>query len=125
MHSPAQKAPKQAEVQKVRLELKRTARQKVDEFVKHVDRYGTDRPGPSADSRLTDVMKYINDMQQQIARKVKQLNFWAGQGEQCRSHKDGWNPVFIGYKAQLTALVFIQRHLMGHRGPGNGHPPRR
>ena len=116
VHAPAQKVPKQAEVQKVRWELKLTDRQKVDEFVEHMERYGTDRPGPTADSSLTDVMKYMNDMQQQMARKVKQLYLRAGQGEQRSSHKDGWSPVFIGYKAQLTALVLIRRHLMGHRG---------
>ena len=44
VHSPAQKVPKQAEVQKVRWELKLTDRQKVDEFVEHMERYGTDRP---------------------------------------------------------------------------------
>ena len=112
-------------MQKVRWELKLTDRQKVDEFVEHMERYGTDRPGPTADSSLTDVMKYMNDMQQQMARKVKQLYLRAGQGEQRSSHKDGWSPVFIGYKAQLTALVLIRHHLMGHRGPGNGPPPRR
>ena len=81
-------------------------------------RYGTDRPGPTADSSLTDLMKYMNDMQQQMACKVKQLFLRAGQGEQRSSHKVGWSPVLIGYKACLTVLVLIRRHLMGYRGGG-------
>ena len=51
-----------------------------------------------------------------MARKMKQLYLRAGQGEQRCSHKDGWSPIFIGYKAHFTALILIRRHLTGHRG---------
>ena len=59
----------QVEVQKVLWELKLTDRQKVDEVAEHMERYGTDRSGPTADSSLTDVIKYMNGMQQQMTRK--------------------------------------------------------
>ena len=116
VHAPAQKVPKQEVQQKVRWELKLTDRQKVDEFVEHMERFGTERLGPTEDSSLDAVMEYMKDMQHQMARKVKQLYLRAGQGESQSSHKDGWSPIFIGYKAHLTALVLIRRHLMGHRG---------
>ena len=76
----AQIDSKQAEVQKVLWDLKLTDRQKVDKFFEHIERYATDRPMPKADSSLTDGMKYMNDMQQQIARKVEQLYLRAGEG---------------------------------------------
>ena len=81
-----------------------------------MERYGTEWLGPTENSSLDDVMEYMKDMEHQMARKVKQLYLRAGQGETRSSHKDGWNPVFIGYKAHLTALVLIRRRLMGHRG---------
>ena len=72
-HALAQKVPKQAIQQKVRWELKLTDRQKVDEFVEHMERYGTEQPGPIENSSLDDVIEYMKDMQHQMARKVKQL----------------------------------------------------
>ena len=70
VHALAQKVPKQYEQQKVRWELKLTDRQKVDEFVEHMERYGTERLGPTEQNSLGEVMDYMKDMQHQIVRKV-------------------------------------------------------
>ena len=48
---------------KVCWELRFTDRQNVDEFVEHMERYGTERLGPTVNSSLDDVMEYMNDMQ--------------------------------------------------------------
>ena len=93
-----------------------TDRRKVDEFVEHMERYGTERLGPTEYSSLDEVMESTKDMQHQMARKVKQLYLRAGKGETRSSLMDGCSPAFIDYKAHLTALVLICRHLMGHRG---------
>ena len=101
------KCRSRATPQKVRWELKLPDRQKVYEFVEHMKRYGTERMDPMDISSLDDVMEYTKDMKQQMARKVKQLYLRAGQGKTRSLHKDGWSPVFMGYKAHLTALVLI------------------
>ena len=67
--------------QKARWKLKLTDRQKVDEFVEHMERYGTERQGPTEHSNLDEVMEFMKDMQHQMAQKVKQLYPRAGQGE--------------------------------------------
>ena len=115
-HSPAQSVPKQEVPQKVHWELKLTGRQKVDEFVESMEKYDDEHPCPTDISTMEAIQDYMRNLETHAARTVKQLYRRAGQEEQQSSHKDGWSPVFIGYKAHLTALIVIRRHLLGHKG---------
>ena len=58
--------------------------------------------------------EYMRSLESHAERKVKQQYRRAGHKEHQSSHKDGWSPVFIGYKVYLTALVVIQRYLLDH-----------
>ena len=88
----------------------------MDEFVECMDKFDDNHPCPTEISSMEAVQEYMRSLESHAAQKVKQLCRRAGQKETQSSHKDGWSPVFIGYKAHLTALVVIRRHLLGHKG---------
>ena len=73
-------------------------------------------PCPTETSTMVAIQKYMRSLETHATRTVKRLYRWAGQKEQQSSHKDRWCPVFFGYKADLTALLVIRRHLLGHKG---------
>ena len=120
IHNPAQSAPKQANPQKVHWELKLTDRQKVDEFVESMENYDDEHPCPMDKSTMASIQEYMRSLESHATRTVKRLYRRAGLEEQRSEHKDGWSLVFISYKAHLTALILIRRHLLGHTGNKNG-----
>ena len=69
---------------------------------------------------MAAIQEYMSSLETHATQTVKQHYHRARQEEQRSSHKDGWSPVFIGYKAHLTALIVIRRHLLGHKGTKNG-----
>ena len=93
--------------QKVRWELKLTDRQKVDEYVKYMEKCNYAHPCPTEASTIDAVQEYTRILKRHVARKGKQPYQRAEQDERRSSHKVRWSPVFIGYKAHLTALVII------------------
>ena len=115
-HSVAQSIPKQSTPQKGRWEFKLTDRQKVDEIVESMEKYDNEHPCPTDTSTMAAIQKYMSSIETHAAPTVRRLYRRAGKEEQRSTHKNGWSPVFIGYKVHLTALIVIRRHRLGHKG---------
>ena len=86
-----------------------------------MEMYGTDMHGPTADSSRTNVSGIRERHATADGTHSKATGPWAGLREQRSSHKDSWSPVSIGYKAQLTALELLRRHLIGPSGGGGSN----
>ena len=113
VHPPLQKCPKARPAQKVRYELHLTDKQKCDEFVESMETL-LDLTAPTDDMTDEDVMEYMRRIEQHSAHTVKRLYQAHGQCRHRSSRKNGWSPMYIAFKAQLTSLVEIRRHVMGH-----------
>ena len=113
VHPPLQRCPKTPRVQKVRYELHLTDRQKCDEFTEAMETL-LEIPTPTDESSDEEVIAYMHKIEQHSATTVKHLHNAHGQTRQRSSRKDGWSPMYIAYKAQLTALVEIRRSILGH-----------
>ena len=79
-------------------------------------RYDDAHPCLINTSPIEAVQEYMRSLEIHAAQNVTQLYRRARQEDNKSSHKDGLSPVFIGYKAHLTALRVIQRHLQDHKG---------
>jgi hypothetical protein len=112
VHSPLQQSPKSAKVQKVRYELHLTDKQKCDEFLEAMETL-LELPAPNDDNTDDEVVAYMHKIEQHSATTVKHLYNTHGH-RQRSSRKNGWSPMYIAYKAHLTALVEIRRSILGH-----------
>ena len=115
VNMPAQPTPRKPEMTKVRWELRLTDRAKCDEYTEAMEDFENEIEPPQADTSIDDIFKYMEKLHSHMFSTVKKLYHKAGQDKRFSSHKDGWSPTFIAYKAHLTALVMIRRHVTGQK----------
>ena len=115
VHEPRQSCPTSKPQQKVRYELRLTDKHKCDEFREAMETLIA-LPAPTDESTDEEVINYMQGLEEHSSKTVKKLYMKSGQGKTRSSHKDGWSPTFIAYKAHLTALVEIRRRLLGQAG---------
>ena len=115
VNSPAQPTPRKTEMTKVRWELRLTDRTKCDEYTEAMEKFEKETDPPCEESSIDEIFLYMEKLHSHMSTTVKRLYHNAGQDKRFSSHKDGWSPTYIAYKAHLTALVMIRRHVTGQK----------